>query len=59
MLAVVLVPEISIGGGRMMGILIVDDNAQLREALRTELEAQNNIRILGEAADGMAAVQLA
>jgi DNA-binding NarL/FixJ family response regulator len=43
----------------MIGILIVDDNAQLREALRTELEAQDTIRILGEAADGMAAIQLA
>ena len=43
----------------MIGILIVDDNVQLREALRAELEEQGNIRILGEAADGVEALQLA
>ena len=43
----------------MIGILIVDDNVRLREALRNELEAQESVRILGEAADGVAALQLA
>ena len=43
----------------MIGILIVDDNVRLREALRNELEAQESVRIVGEAADGVAALQLA
>lgn len=43
----------------MIGILIVDDNVQIREALRAQLETQDNVRILGEAADGVAAIQLA
>ena len=43
----------------MIGILIVDDNVQIREALRVDLETQDNVSILGEAADGVAAVQLA
>jgi DNA-binding NarL/FixJ family response regulator len=43
----------------MIGILIVDDNVQIREALRADLETQDNVSILGEAADGVAAVQLA
>jgi DNA-binding NarL/FixJ family response regulator len=43
----------------MIGILIVDDNVRLREAVRSELEAQEHLCIVGEAADGVAAVQLA
>jgi DNA-binding NarL/FixJ family response regulator len=43
----------------MIGVLIVDDNVQLREAVRSELEAQADIHIVGEAGDGVAAVQLA
>ena len=43
----------------MIGILIVDDNVRLREAVRTELEAQEHVCIVGEAGDGVAAVQLA
>ena len=43
----------------MIGIMIVDDNMQLREAIRTELETSGTVRIVGEAADGVAAVQLA
>ena len=43
----------------MINILIVDDNVQLREAVRTELEAQEHVCIVGEAGDGVAAVQLA
>ena len=43
----------------MIGILIVDDNVQLRAAIREELEPQGTVRILGEAADGVEALQLA
>jgi DNA-binding NarL/FixJ family response regulator len=43
----------------MIGILIVDDNVQLREVVRTELEAHAHVCIVGEAEDGIAAVQLA
>ena len=43
----------------MIGILIVDDNVQLREALRTELAANDHVSVVGEAGDGVAAVQLA
>ncbi len=43
----------------MIGIMIVDDNVRLREAIRTELERQGTVRIVGEAADGVAAIQLA
>ena len=43
----------------MIGILIVDDNVQLREAVRMELEAHEHVCIVGEAGDGVAAVQLA
>jgi hypothetical protein len=37
----------------MIGILIVDDNVQLREAVRAELEAQTNVCIVAEAGDGV------
>jgi DNA-binding NarL/FixJ family response regulator len=43
----------------MIGILIVDDNVQLREAVRMELEAHEHVFIVGEAGDGVTAVQLA
>ena len=43
----------------MIGILIVDDNVRLREAVRIELEAQDDVCVVGEAGDGVAAVQLA
>ena len=43
----------------MIGILIVDDNARLRAAVRAELETHGHVCIVGEAADGVAAVQLA
>ena len=31
----------------MIGILIVDDNVRLREAVRTELEAEEHVCIVG------------
>jgi DNA-binding NarL/FixJ family response regulator len=43
----------------MIGILIVDDNVRLREAVRMELEDREHVCIVGEAGDGVAAVQLA
>ena len=38
----------------MIDILIVDDNAQIREALRMELQAQGKVRIVGEVSEGIA-----
>ncbi len=43
----------------MIGILIVDDNVQLRETIRSILEEQPEFEVIGEAADGIAAYQLA
>ena len=43
----------------MIGILVVDDNVQLRETLRTILDKQPGFQVIGEAADGIAAAQLA
>jgi DNA-binding NarL/FixJ family response regulator len=43
----------------MMRILIVDDNAQVRSALRTCLELHERWRICGEAANGEDAIALA
>ena len=43
----------------MAGVLIVDDNAQLRQALRMELQAAQDLEVIGEADDGIAGFQLA
>ena len=43
----------------MIDILVVDDNLQLRETLRTILNKRLGFRVIGEAADGIAASQLA
>ena len=40
-------------------VLIVDDNQVVRRGLRTFLELQPDILVVGEAADGLAAVDLA
>lgn len=40
-------------------ILIVDDLARVREGLRTVLELENDLEVVGEAADGLEAVDLA
>jgi len=40
-------------------VLIVDDHAVVREGLRTFLELQDGIEVVGEAADGARAVELA
>lgn len=43
----------------MIDILVVDDNLQLRDTLRTILNKRPGFRVTGEAADGIAASQLA
>ena len=40
-------------------VLIVDDHAVVREGLRTFLELQDGIEVVGEAADGIEALELA
>jgi DNA-binding NarL/FixJ family response regulator len=40
-------------------VLIVDDNAQVRQELRTLLPLTGDIEIVGEAADGLQAIHLA
>jgi DNA-binding NarL/FixJ family response regulator len=40
-------------------VLIVDDHAVVREGLRTFLELQDGIEVVGEAADGLEALELA
>ena len=46
------------GNGKGKGIVIVDDEGPMREVLRLLLEA-HHYRVLGEAADGAAAIELA
>lgn len=43
----------------MIDILVVDDNLQLRDTLRTILNKRPGFQVIGEAADGIAAAQLA
>jgi DNA-binding NarL/FixJ family response regulator len=43
----------------MIGILVVDDNPGIRDVLHEGLDDQEEPRIVGEAADGIAALQLA
>ena len=43
----------------MVEILVVDDNLQLRDTLRTILNKRPGFCVTGEAADGIAAAQLA
>ena len=43
----------------MIRVLIVDDHAVVREGLRTFLELQDGIEVVGEAADGEEAVAAA
>jgi PAS domain S-box-containing protein len=47
------------GREHLIGVLIVDDHKVLREGLRGKLQLEKGIQILGEAADGVEAVQLA
>jgi two-component system, NarL family, response regulator LiaR len=43
--------------GEPIRVLIVDDHAVVREGLRTFLELQDGIDVIGEAADGLQAVE--
>jgi len=43
------------GGAGPIGVLLVDDQSLLREGLRTLLELQPDLRIVGEAGDGITA----
>lgn len=46
-------------GGESIKVLIVDDHQVVRQGLRTFLELQDDVDVVGEAADGAAAVELA
>jgi DNA-binding NarL/FixJ family response regulator len=43
----------------MISVLIVDDHAVVREGLRTFLELQHGLEVIGEAADGVQAIEQA
>ena len=43
----------------MIRVLIADDHAVVRQGLRTYLELQDDIEVVGEAADGQAAIDAA
>ena len=43
----------------MPGILIVDDNASVRQALRNFIEARTSLEVCGEASNGAQAIELA
>ncbi|WP_405140708.1 response regulator transcription factor [Sphaerisporangium sp. NBC_01403] len=43
----------------MIGVLVVDDNPIVRSALRGFLDATDDVRVIGEAADGREAVAIA
>ena len=47
------------GGGRVIRVLIADDHAVVRQGLRTFLDLQADIDVVGEAADGEEAVAVA
>src|SRR5512147_272552 len=47
------------GTVRAISVLIVDDHAIVRQGLRTYLELQDDMRVVGEAANGLEAVKLA
>ena len=47
------------GGAGVIRVLIADDHAVVRQGLRTYLELQDDVEVVGEAADGAAAVDAA
>jgi DNA-binding NarL/FixJ family response regulator len=49
----------SVPAGRPIHVLIVDDQAMVRGGLRMILEAEDDIRVIGEAGDGAAAIDAA
>ena len=42
----------------MIGVLVVDDHALVRRTLRAVLDGQSDLTVVGEAADGIEAIQL-
>ncbi len=42
----------------MIEVLVVDDHALMRQTLRAVLDAQPDVKVVGEAADGMEAINL-
>ena len=46
------------GGGRVIEVVVADDEALVRGGIRMILEAQDDLVVVGEAADGAAAVRL-
>lgn len=42
----------------MIGVLVVDDHVLMRRTLRTILDAQPDLTVVGEAADGLEAIDL-
>src|SRR5699024_4356219 len=46
-------------GGTMTSVLLADDQSLLRMGFRMVLEAEDDIEVVGEAADGATAVQMA
>ena len=42
-----------------IGVLIVDDHAVVRQGLRTLIDLQDDMRVVGEAANGLEAIELA
>ncbi len=42
----------------MIGVLVVDDHALMRQTLRAVLDGQPDLRVIGEAADGVQAINL-
>ena len=49
----------TIGTGHLIRVLIVDDHAILREGIRSLLERQEDIEVVGEAGNGLDALALA
>lgn len=46
------------GEGGIIGVLVVDDVQPIRQCLRTLVEESGSLQVVGEAADGMTAMQL-
>jgi DNA-binding NarL/FixJ family response regulator len=42
----------------MIGVLVVDDHALMRRTLRAILDGQPDLKVIGEAADGVEAIDL-
>ncbi len=42
----------------MIGVLVVDDHTLMRQTLRAVIEAQPILKVVGEAGDGLKAIQL-